>query len=427
MKLVPPVAVIGVCERAARVPDGHPLLQKWNLLGLKSVVPSFVFPLTLRGSSLMFAVAQQDEPASFDMVLRGPDGRQHGTITLNVRAVEPDEPEEAAARDVVQVGPGSWMVDLLAGGATEWFIPGPGVYTIYVRSGGEEVPVGSIAFALATPPPLTPERIAAIKSDPRAAKAVRLELGCSKCPTKLRVCAGLERLGSLETEGYIWYQDLPERFTCSCGQVDVDLGSARSNLHAILGTRTARPNEISFLPMYERGVVDALAVKFKELLATNPAEETLQVFFDQNPLLLHEFSAERTFAKASVLTKYKTDFAILNSRHELVLIELEKTSTRLMTASGGVASQVQHAFDQVHDWLQVFDEHRAAALECLGLRAEDASTVRGVVIAGRDSYPLEHLRRLKARDFGRVRLLTYDDVLNSVINVHRILGEQEIW
>jgi len=48
------------------------------------------------------------------------------------------------------------------------------------------------------------------------------------------------------------------------------------------------------------------------------------------------------------------------------------------------------------------------------------------VIAGRDlGSDAEHLRRLKARDFGRVRLLTYDDVLNSVIDMGRAIGEHE--
>jgi hypothetical protein len=281
---------------------------------------------------------------------------------------------------------------------------------------------------LAVPPPLTSERIAAIKSDPHAAKAVRLELGCSTCPTTLRMYAGLDRLEGLQKDGYIWYQELPDRFVCSCGQVDVDLTSARSNMHGILGSRNIQTEGASFLPLYERDVLDAVAANFKTLLDSDPSEEAIQVYFDTNPILFHEFSAEQTFIKGPVLTKYKTDFAILNSRHELVLVELEKTTTRLMTAAGGIAAPLQHAFDQVHDWMQVFDDHRVAALDCLGLRPEQVGTVRSVVIAGRDAtYPQENLRKLKARDSGRVKLLTYDDVLNSLVNVQRILGEQQVW
>lgn len=60
------------------------------------------------------------------------------------------------------------------------------------------------------------------------------------------------------------------------------------------------------------------------------------------------------------------------------------------------------------------------------LTTQEVSSVRAAVIAGRDlGSDAEHLRRLKARDFGRVRLLTYDDVLNSVIDMGRAIGEHE--
>jgi hypothetical protein len=354
MKLVPPIALLGVCERAARVPDGHPALHKWNVLGLKGLVPSYVFPMTLLGSNLVFACCCPDGPAVFDLVLRSEDGRQLGTLTLNLQPIEPDDHRSSAPRErnVLYTGPQAWVVDLLGGARSKWFIPAPGVYTVFVRHDGDEIPIGSVAFALATPPPLTPERILAIKSDPRAAKGVRVELGCSGCPTKLRMYAGLERIENVQGNGYIWYQDLPQRFVCSCGNVNVDLSSARTNLHAVLGTKTPWSDEVSFLPMYERGFLESVAAGLRHVLDGNPPEEALQVYFEQNPIVLHEFSSERTFAKAPVLTKYKTDFAILNSRHELVLVELEKADTRLMTVTGGVASPLQHAFDQVHDWLQ---------------------------------------------------------------------------
>lgn len=428
MKLVPPIAVLGLCERAARVPNGHPRLHKWNLLGLKTVVPSFIFPTSLHGASVMFAFSHQNEPASFDLVVRGEDGKQHATITVGLRAVDPEtqEPLEQGEREFVVPTSAGWTVDLLPGGETKWLIPGPGVYTFYVSADGQELPVGSIQFALALAPALTPERIAAIRSDPRAAKAVRVDFSCNKCSGRIRAHAGLERSGGLEKEGYVWYQDLPLRFQCGCGQLNFDLESIRTNLHAILGSRTPRSGELSLLPLYEKGVLDGVAVKFRQLLDSDPPEETLQTFFDQNPILLHEFSPELTLAKAPVLTKYKTDFAIVNSRCEMILIELEKAGTRLMTSTGGVASPLQHALDQVHDWLQVFDDHRVAALDCLRFGPERVGVVKAVVIAGRDaSYAPEDLRSLKARDFGRVKVLTYDDVLNSLINVQQILADDE--
>jgi hypothetical protein len=76
---------------------------------------------------------------------------------------------------------------------------------------------------------------------------------------------------------------------------------------------------------------------------------------------------------------------------------------------------------------RVFDDHRLAALECIGLSSEQVGSVKAVVIAGRDgAYPRDDLRSLKARDFGRVKLLTYDDIVSSLINVQRTLEQEDL-
>jgi hypothetical protein len=45
---------------------------------------------------------------------------------------------------------------------------------------------------------------------------------------------------------------------------------------------------------------------------------------------------------------------------------------------------VTHAIDQVRGWLQVVDDDRLAMLDTLRLSRDMVSSVRGVVIAGRD-------------------------------------------
>jgi hypothetical protein len=128
-------------------------------------------------------------------------------------------------------------------------------------------------------------------------------------------------------------------------------------------------------------------------------------------LLLHQFPAERLFPKPPILTFFFADFAVVTPQRELILIELEKTSTRLLKKDGGVAADLSHAFDQVRDWLHTIDEHRLAVLDSLKIDREQVSIVRGVVIAGRDiGYDAHHLRKLKGTDWGRVALLTYDDL-----------------
>lgn len=66
----------------------------------------------------------------------------------------------------------------------------------------------------------------------------------------------------------------------------------------------------------------------------------------------------------------------------------------------------------MRDWLHIVDDHRLAILDSLKVDRDQVSTVRGVVIAGRDSgYNSKHLRKLKGTDLGRIIFLTYDDLL----------------
>ena len=101
---------------------------------------------------------------------------------------------------------------------------------------------------------------------------------------------------------------------------------------------------------------------------------------------------------------------------KLVLIELEKTTTKLIKKDGGLHSALNHAFDQVRDWLHVVDEHRLA----VNIDRSRVSTIRGVVIAGRDlGYDAQHLRQLKGSDWGKITLLTYDDLFFSLDSLIR--------
>ena len=85
---------------------------------------------------------------------------------------------------------------------------------------------------------------------------------------------------------------------------------------------------------------------------------------------------------------------------------------------------MQHALDQVRDWLHTADEHRAAVLNCLGLQPDDVSAISGVVILGRDrDYKEDHLRKLKWTGFGRIAFFTYDDLLRSLVSLTHMFSE----
>lgn len=235
---------------------------------------------------------------------------------------------------------------------------------------------------------------------------------CKHCPSKLRAYAGLDRSEKAEGEGWMWYQEVPEMFKCECGKTTMDLQYIRRNLHGLLGHRLRENEQLSFMPLYEKSSLESIRTNFAQLISRNPREELLQKFIDENPILLHQFPAERIIPKPPILTSYLADFGIVTPQKELILVELEKTTTRLMKKDGDIAAPLNHAFGQVRNWLHEVDEHRLAVLDSLKIAREAVSSIRGIVIAGRDiGYDARDLRKLKGADYGRIAFLTYDDLL----------------
>ena len=130
------------------------------------------------------------------------------------------------------------------------------------------------------------------------------------------------------------------------------------------------------------------------------------------------FAPDLILKKPPVLTKYVTDFAIASNTGTLHLIEIEKPSKKILKKDGGPAHGFNHPLRQVNDWLFEIDRHRLACLEAMNIPEKMVSSVRGVVIVGRDSaYPADALAKLKGGDYGRVTFLTYDDLKASVTSL----------
>lgn len=411
---IPVVSVLGFAERASYVRDGTAEIFKWNIIGLKSVVVGNMYPLTVNDGHIVIAVRGMTPGQTITLRVTEIDGTEVGHIRVDTEPVAASDttvlPKSAGPKFLVPDR--GWIPVVLSLNATEpMVIPRPAVYLVTHQESGDVV--GQLHFALAAAVPLTPERVAAIKSDPQAVKAVRAEFGCRKCGDKFRVYAALEKIQKLESEGWVWWTDLPDNWRCRCGQTNHHLTIVRSNITSLLGRPLPREKtqDLNYLPLYEKSALEHLSSEFDALLGQNPGEEILQKYIEENPVLLHQFPSDKLFFKPPVLTFFKCDFAIVTPQRELVLIEIEKTTTRLLKKDGGEASEVRHAFDQVVSWLHVVDEHRLAVLDSLGIDRTVVSSVRGVVIAGRDmGYDPKHLSRLKGVDRGRVTLLTYDDL-----------------
>jgi hypothetical protein len=163
----------------------------------------------------------------------------------------------------------------------------------------------------------------------------------------------------------------------------------------------------------------------RSLLDTEPTENSIQRFFERNPILFYRFSPARILAQAAVLTKYRTDFVLLSENKELYLIELEAPTMRLITSSGQPSASYTHAFQQVLDWLLEFEEQYSACLRGFKLLPSDVISIRGVVIGGRDSgYSDDDLKKAKAVRHDRITFQTYDDVLRSMEAITRAMSAQ---
>jgi hypothetical protein len=300
-----------------------------------------------------------------------------------------------------------------------------GDYMLVLRREAEETPIGRIKFIHISAPPLTPERIAAIQSNLLASKWVRCKMACRYCNQEVRAYAGLERSAKSEQEGWGWYQDLPETLVCNCGKTTFNLSSIRRDLHGLLGSTTIGNGAVTFEEMYTRAALEAICLRFGRLLDRNPKEEEIQTFIKQNPILLHHFSAEQILLKPPVLTQYNADFAVLSSAGKLTLIEIERPDLQLLRKDGEPHTELQHAVTQVQRWFYVLDRDRDAALRCMKLSPDEVSSIRGVVIAGRDRGKSEqHLRELKWRDWGkRIDFYTYDDLLAELATLIQKLHE----
>jgi len=417
------IIFLGVCEQAAHVQDLYVNLHKWNIIGLKNVVLSHLYPLRLTGLSIGIAVAGTGIGQEHKLQIVDEFGDEVAAIQLELRPAQPDSAPVAPSEHpaLLQIG---WMVMFAPFNDERMIVKKPGWCVVQLLTDDGPKAIGCLLFAVVDAEPLTPERVAAIRSDPTAAKYARIELSCRVCASKCRACAALDRHDVEGTEGWTWYEDLPDTFVCECGQTTLDLSIIRRNLHAVLGHSDLAVRELNFRPLYEKGSLEAIRASFVHLLNTATKEEQLQRFIHENPILLHQFPAYKLFPKPPLLTFYVADFGIVTPQRELVLIELEKPSTRLLKQNGHAADELNHAFDQVTDWLQVADDHRQAVLASLKIPSEQVSQVRGVVIAGRDAgNDAERLRKLKGVDRGRIAFMTYDDLAFALdALIHKIAG-----
>lgn len=207
------VAFLGLCERVAYVREGNTNFFKWNVLGLKYIVLSTIYPLKLSGWTIALAIQSTTPGDKIDLRIRDNEGKDIGFFNILLSEAVPQErvyKSDTEETSVVHFSELGWTLFFFPIGETDIVINEPGQYLV---TNGDDV-IGQLQFVVIDPPPLTPERVAAIRSDPSAIKAIRMELGCTKCLSKFKLYTALEQSSKLEEEGYINANAVPNEFIC---------------------------------------------------------------------------------------------------------------------------------------------------------------------------------------------------------------------
>ena len=430
-----PLLFLGLADHFQSGPQPYPyggvdLFQ----LGLHKI--HIVYPGIIQGSVWVFLIHTDflgsKDALGLQIKFVHESGWELGTSTLT--AVVPSDPElseQSQSPAQSTITPSSYHVAL---GSTEYIllpisletlVNFPGKYNVSATYGGVISQLGTVEFHYKAAPALSPDQIAAIQSDPGSAKTIFFEYGCKHCPTKLRTYAGLSKSTKKESEGAIWYADLPDEFMCGCSRTRFPLNYVRESLHGLLLKDMAlAASGLSYVRQYGHSQVTGIVDRFRKLLDAEKLESPVQTFIEKNPILLARFDARRLFVKPNILGKFQADFAVVDSNNELCFIEIERPSMKLFKKNGHPTADLIHAFEQVRDWLNQFRKHTSAVHESLKLRTDAIVGVRGAVIAGRSASVTHDVlqRHHMSAPYPNIDLMTYDDLASSLVNLSRKLA-----
>ncbi len=416
----PRLAFLGLCDRAQTITEGHVAFWRTNLLGLSLTRVFPVFPTHLRGLKIALAIYQPQGGESFKIVFRGTNGQPPFEIGLQIAGSTVSNAQADAS--IIDTEQKTGVLDqgwaFIANEiAADIMVVSPGIYQAFLSSSDGEQYIATVTLAHAPRPPYSAEELTAIRSDPMARKFVRMQVTCKLCGGGVKAYAGIERSPSLEGQGFSLNHEIKEdNFVCSCGKTQFSLIPIRTGLHGLLQRHlTPQTDEsISAVKLYEKTALEESCRQLLKLIESNTKEEELQNFLESYPIFFHVFMPKRIIFKPKILTKYVADFAVLNGRDELLLVEIEKPHLRLLKKDGDITAGLEHAFHQVRTWTQELNDFRDAALNAMNLRLEEVAGLRGVVVAGRKPSDEKKLRLLRSVSTTAIELFTYDDLLNSV-------------
>jgi hypothetical protein len=302
----------------------------------------------------------------------------------------------------------------------------PTIVAVDMEWSEERHRIGKFECLFVEPPPiLEPER-RAIASRPGAARAVCVQIGCNECEGKLRVFTPIDPANQPSMPSEVYLPDAPDQWTCQCGKTLINLTYMKRGLHDLLRRSPMAADRVTrFMPLYEQGQLARIAADFQVLINSDPSEEAVQQFIQQNPVLWAFLSPIKILHKPAVLTKKRADFGILASNKVFYLVELEKPQTRLATKSTGLTADLQKGIEQIKDWAVVVADHRSALLSELSLRTEEVHDIRYLLIAGLAfNTPAEAMIKLKRNPLAKdTQFLCFDDLASILFTIHGQLSQ----
>lgn len=166
--------------------------------------------------------------------------------------------------------------------------------------------IGEIDCIFQQPPPLSDAERRAIMSRPSAMRFVYLSTQCKTCHERFCIYEKLDPSSTPErTEPEaVHVHDAPDRISCSCGQMDLDLTYAKLGMFDLFRRSRLLDNRrpLGSTPLYEAGAIDLVLQEYESLINAGPSEETVQLFLENNPIVWGFLSPLKILHKPCVLT-----------------------------------------------------------------------------------------------------------------------------
>jgi len=407
---------------------GHPFpVGTSDIFVLSQHKPHFIYPAIIKDNSWIFliksAFLKSIDLNKLYIRIEDEDNKELGNIHFSGYTISEKEPESPSGTKTV-----IFFIDeseyILFPFALDTPVLHPGKYKVNSDYDGTKKEIGSVHFHYSPTPPLTPDQIMAIESDHESARVIIMNWECKYCKDKISIYTALTKIPDIEKEGIVYQYDLPEDYRCKCGKTIMKLCFLRESMHGmLLKDFTSKNQSLNYVRRYGHQQILDIAHEFTKLIDKDYLEQPVQEFIEKHPIMLAKYSATRLFIKPNIIGKFQSDFAILDSRKHLLFIEIEKPNLPIFTKKGYPTSNLQHAINQVNDWLFEYTKYSGAIIESLGIKQADVIAIKGIVIAGRYKKEIKDplQRFLSNPPYPNIEFITYDELSSSLITLSRAL------